>query len=61
MPYILKVPSDETPIDFDKLLAWSENVKTFSPMDIRKSINHLSWRKQMQIVIEEITNIEKEK
>jgi len=39
-------------------LAWSENVKTFSPMDIRKSINHLSWRKQMQIVIEEITNIE---
>ncbi|MBP1615499.1 MAG: hypothetical protein H6Q13_2947 [Bacteroidetes bacterium] len=53
MPYILKVSADETPIDIEKLIAFYHAVK-WTPLEIRNSIiNNLSWKKQMQKVIDE--------
>lgn len=53
-PYVLKMPSDETPIDVKKLLQFIKQTK-FSPSEIRNSVEHkLSWDKQMQIVMETI-------
>ena len=53
MPYVLKAPADETPIDIEKLLnfyfsqEWDANI-------IRNSIIHLSWKEQMKSVIANI-------
>lgn len=49
MPYILKVPSDETPIDIARLIAFCKK-QTISPQEIRDSIQHLSWKEQMEKV-----------
>lgn len=53
--YVLKVPADETPIDIDCVLFFMET-HTFIPEYIRQSVNHLSWKKQMQQVISFINN-----
>ncbi len=50
MPYILKVPADETPIDIKQLISFYQS-KTLSPQEIRNSIQHLSWKEQMKKVI----------
>ena len=50
MPYILKVPADETPIDIKQLISFYQN-QTLSPQEIRDSIQHLSWKEQMKKVI----------
>lgn len=53
MPYILKVPADESPIDMNRLLRFYENQK-WTPEEIRKSVVRLSWAEQMKIVLKEI-------
>lgn len=53
MPYILKAPADESPIDIEKLLKFYQN-QPCSPLEIRNSIGFLSWKNQMQKVIEEV-------
>ena len=55
MPYIFKIPMDESPININKLIAFYKNLK-ITPKEIRQSISHLSWDKQMQKVIQNITN-----
>ncbi len=50
MPYILKVPADESPVDIDRLVAFQREL-TLSPDEIRQSIESLSWKHQMQRVI----------
>lgn len=49
-PYIMKAPADETPIDINKVLAFIDS-HHFEPMEIRKTVEHLSWREQMKIVV----------
>lgn len=49
MPYILKVPADETPIDIPKLITFCQK-QTIPPQEIRDSIQHLSWKEQMKKV-----------
>jgi len=49
-PYILKVPADETPIDIEKIIAFYKTIK-LTPLDIRNSIQNLSWKCQMEHVI----------
>lgn len=49
MPYILKVPADETPIEIPKLIAFCRK-QAISPQEIRDSIQHLSWKEQMKKV-----------
>ena len=54
MPYVLKAPADEGPIDIQDILDFKKNLKTH-PQAIRASIeNTLSWEKQMQIVIDNL-------
>lgn len=53
MPYILKAPADESSIDIEKLLKFYQE-QPCSPLEIRNSIGFLSWKNQMQKVIEEV-------
>ena len=54
MPYVLKAPADESPINIQGILDFKKNLKT-PPQAIRASIeNTLSWEKQMQIVIDNL-------
>ncbi|MCQ2237850.1 MAG: glycosyltransferase family 1 protein [Bacteroidaceae bacterium] len=53
MPYILKAPADESPIDVESIIRFNEECR-ISPEEIRKSITHLSWKEQMRIVMENI-------
>lgn len=50
MPYILKVPADESPIDVPQLITFYQQL-SLSPETIRSSIQHLSWKEQMKQVI----------
>ena len=49
-PYILKAPADETPIDIEKIISFYNTIK-LTPLDIRNSIQNLSWKCQMEHVI----------
>ena len=50
MPYILKVPADESPIDIRRLIRFYMELD-LSPCRIRDSIKNLSWKEQMMKVI----------
>ena len=52
-PYVLKAPADESPIDIERILKFLDNMK-MTPQEIRQTVEHLSWKKQMQIVLEEL-------
>ena len=54
-PYVLKVPANESPIDIHKIIDFY-NINKMSPIEIRESITDLSWKKQMEHVIEEVLN-----
>lgn len=51
MPYVLKAPADESPIDVERLLAFMEQ-GNLTAEEIRRSISRLTWKEQMQKVIE---------
>lgn len=51
MPYILKVPADETAIDVSHVLSFYDQL-SYTAEDIRNSIQHLSWKEQMKKVLE---------
>lgn len=53
MSYILKVPADESPINIPQLIDFCHS-QSMSPAEIRNSIQHLSWEKQMKKVYEYI-------
>ena len=53
--YILKAPADESPISIDAIIQFLDNHE-FQPEEIRKTVEHLSWKNQMKIVIDSITN-----
>ena len=53
MPYIHKVPANESPINiFDILKFYNE--LNITPEQIRDSIKHLSWKIQMEKIIKEL-------
>ena len=54
MPYIYKVPADESPIDVPRLIEFYTS-QSLSPEEIRASIKHLSWDEQMKKVSEDVT------
>ncbi len=51
--YVLKVPADETPIDIKHIIDFYQHL-TLSPYEIRDSIKNLSWKNQMQKVIDNV-------
>jgi hypothetical protein len=52
-PYVLKAPADESPIDIHRLLAFADSHR-FSPLEIRKTVEHLSWKMQMAEVVKAV-------
>ena len=58
MPYVLKIPADESPIDIPQLITFCHS-QTMPPSEIRASIQHLSWNEQMKkIYVDAIKNTE---
>lgn len=58
MPYVLKTPADESPIDIDALLHFLDGVDR-DPAHIRASIEDtLSWDVQMRKVLDQIERLE---
>lgn len=49
--YVLKVPADESPIDIERIVEFVEQMQ-MTPSEIRKTVEHLSWKVQMQKVVE---------
>lgn len=56
LPYILKAPADESPIDIKQIIDFVDNHQ-FKPEDIRKTVEHLSWKNQMKKVIEDTNSL----
>lgn len=54
MPYILKVPANEDAIDIQQIINFYNHTNS-TPTKIRESIKHLSWKEQMNKVIEAIS------
>ena len=54
-PYILKAPADESPINIEQVINFIDHL-TMTPEEIRKSIYDLTWEKQMEKVINEVTS-----
>ena len=50
-PYIIKAPADESPIDVQKIVDFMLSFR-MQPNEIRKTVEHLSWKNQMQKVVE---------
>lgn len=56
MPYVLKAPADDTPLDIAALLGWLDAADR-TPGPIRASIEGaLSWERQMKRVVDEMMN-----
>ena len=55
-PYILKAPADESPIDIQKIIDFVNSFK-IQPIEIRNSVQHLTWKIQMQKVVDSINII----
>lgn len=53
-PYVLKAAPDESPIDIREILSFLDHFKMTSA-DIRKTVEHLSWKVQMAKVLEAFT------
>lgn len=51
-PYVLKALPDETPINIQQILDYVDS-HHFMPSEIRKTVEHLSWKVQMKRVIDE--------
>lgn len=54
--FVIKAPTDETPIDIGNILFFLES-HYFNPSTIRNSIKDLSWKEQMNIVVTNLNNI----
>lgn len=55
-PYVLKAPADESPIDIQRIVDFMGRF-SMKPEDIRKTVEHLTWKIQMQRVIETIVKL----
>ena len=52
-PYVLKAPADESPIDIQRIIDFMNHF-TMKPEEIRKTVEHLTWKIQMQQVIDDM-------
>ena len=52
-PYILKAPADESPVDIQQIINFMDHF-AMKPSEIRKTVEHLTWKKQMQCVMDAI-------
>lgn len=52
-PYVLKAPADESPVDIQQIIDFMASF-TMKPSEVRQSVEHLSWKIQMQRVVEAV-------
>ena len=52
-PYIIKVPADESPVNIRQIIDFIDT-HDVNPTEIRNTVEHLSWRFQMEKVVKEI-------
>ena len=52
-PYVLKAPADESPIEIQQIIEFSSSVQ-MQPKSIRRTVEHLAWKNQMQKIIDEL-------
>ena len=52
-PYVMKAPADESPIDVEKIIDFVDHFQ-MKPEEIRKTVEHLSWKVQMEEVIKQL-------
>lgn len=58
-PYIIKAKADDSPLDIEKIIEFYHSIQ-MTPLEIRQSIEQsLSWKAQMQAVIDETFNTPK--
>jgi hypothetical protein len=55
-PYIIKAPADESPIDIQRIVDFMSHF-SMRPEDIRKTVEHLSWKIQMQQVVDTVQRL----
>lgn len=60
MPYVLKMPADETPVNISKIISFYQEL-TLTPYEIRNSISNLSWKHQMELVLQGVFPMKREK
>ena len=53
--YVIKAPANDTPIDVSEIVRYIDNCKV-EPSYIRQTVAHLSWKHQMQLVLEKVLN-----
>ena len=53
-PYVLKAPADESPIDIQRIIDFMDHF-TMQPAEIRKTVGHLTWKIQMQKVVDSVS------
>ena len=53
-PYVIKAPADESPIDIQHIIDFMDCFR-LKPEEIRVTVEHLAWKKQMQKVVDEIS------
>ena len=51
--YIIKAPADESPIKIQQILDFVDSHQ-FNPLEVRKSVEHLTWKIQMQRVLDAV-------
>lgn len=56
-PYVLKASADESPVDVQCIVDFLDNYD-YVPAEIRKTVESLSWKNQMQIVIDTVRSWE---
>ena len=54
-PYVLKAPADESPIDIQQIIDFMDHF-SIKQEEIRKTVENLTWKIQMQKVIEAVLN-----
>ena len=52
-PYIIKAPADESPVNIRQIIDFIDT-HDVNPSEIRNTVEHLSWRFQMEKVVREI-------
>ena len=52
-PYVVKAPADESPIDIQQIVDYMEHF-TMKPEEIRRTVEHLTWKIQMRRVVDAI-------
>ena len=52
-PYVLKAPADESPIDVQQIIDFVDHF-SMAATEVRRSVEHLTWKIQMQKVVDEL-------